>query len=98
MENGFSEEDEYLEHLLDAAEEAVLQATHRTLEECKAAGGGTFPKTLQHAVLLLAGHWYAQRESVSTVQMHEVPDALQSLLKPWRKLVEEEEDEGGADA
>ena len=48
---------------------------------------GEFPAPLKHAMMMLAAHWYNQRESVSSVQMHEVPDALQSLVKPYRKLV-----------
>ena len=40
-------------------------------------------------MMMLAAHWYNQRESVSTVQMHAVPDALQALIKPFRKLVDD---------
>lgn len=39
--------------------------------------------------MMLAAHWYNQRETVSAVQMHEVPDALQALVKPYRKLVDD---------
>ena len=42
---------------------------------------------LQQAVLLIAGHWYNQREAVSGVQMAEVPYTMQALIKPYRKLV-----------
>ena len=49
-------------------------------------GGETLPATLQQAVLLIAGHWYNQREAVSGVQMAEVPYTLQALVKPYRKL------------
>jgi len=52
-------------------------------------GKGTFPSTLQHAIMVLAAHWYNQRESVSTTQMYEVPDTLQALIKPYRKLVDD---------
>ena len=48
---------------------------------------GNLPKMLQQAVLMLAAHWYNQRESVSAVAMHEVPDAVQTLVKPFRRLV-----------
>ena len=49
-------------------------------------GGGKLPTMLQQAVLLIAGHWYNQREAVSGVQMAEVPYTLQALIKPYRKL------------
>lgn len=48
--------------------------------------GEQLPATLQQAVLLIAGHWYNQREAVSGVQMAEVPYTLQALVKPYRKL------------
>lgn len=83
----FSDDDAYLQHLLDAAEQYVCEATNRTSEELVKLGGGKLPVTLQQAVLLIAGHWYNQREAVSGVQMAEVPYTLQALIKPYRKLV-----------
>lgn len=86
----FSEDDEYLEHLLRAAEEYVTGATNRSEAELLAMGDGEhLPATLRQAVLLVAGHWYNQREAVSGVEMREVPFGLQALLKPYRKLVED---------
>jgi hypothetical protein len=82
----FADDDDYLMHLRDTAEEWVLNATHRTDAELREMGGGEYPKSLQHAMLLIAAHWYNQRESVSNTQMYVVPDALQALIKPYRKL------------
>lgn len=83
----FSGDDEYLAQLLNAAEEYVVMATNRTTEELLKMGGGeALPVSLQQAVLLIAGHWYNQREAVSGVQMAEVPYTLQALVKPYRKL------------
>lgn len=84
----FSDDDMYLTHLLDAAEAYVCDATHRTSAEL-VQEDGTLPATLQQAVLLIAGHWYNQREAVSGVQMAEVPYTLQALIKPYRKLVDD---------
>lgn len=83
----FSDDDEYLTHLLTAAEQHVCRATNRSTEELLQMGDGFFPAELQQAVLLIAGHWYNQREAVSGVQMAEVPYTLQALIKPYRKLV-----------
>ncbi len=83
----FSDDDEYLAHLIYAAEVSVITATKRTEAELTALNNGKFPAPLQQAVMMLAAHWYNQRESVSTTQMHQVPDALQSLIKPYRRLV-----------
>ena len=85
----FADDDEYLEHLLKVAEESVITATNRTEEELIEGNAGKFPTPLQHAIMMLAAHWYNQRESVSSVQMYEVPDSLQALVKPYRKLVDD---------
>ena len=84
----FSEDDQYLQHLLEAAEQYVCDATNRTTDELLKLGGEALPVTLQQAVLMIAGHWYNQREAVSGVQMAEVPYTLQALIKPYRKLVD----------
>ena len=83
----FADDDEYLEHLLATAEVSIITATNRTEKELAESNNGEFPLPLKQAMMMLAGHWYNQRESVSTVQMHEVPDSLQALIKPYRKLV-----------
>lgn len=85
----FADDDEYLEHLLEAASETVVTATRRTVEELTDSNAGEFPRPLKHAVMMLAAHWYNQRESVSGIQMHAVPDALQSLVKPYRRLYDD---------
>lgn len=82
----FADDDEYLSHLLETAEVSVINATNRTAQELFDGNAGEFPAPLTHAIMMLAAHWYNQRESVSSVQMHEVPDSLQSLIKPYRKL------------
>ena len=85
----FSDDDEYLAQLLNAAEQHVCKATNRPKDELLAMGedSKSLPYELQQAVLLIAGHWYNQREAVSGVQMAEVPYTLQALIKPYRKLV-----------
>ena len=88
----FADDDTYLEHLLDTAEETVVRATNRTADELLYGSDGPdgeFPRPLVQAIMMVAAHWYNQRETVSAVQMHEVPDALQALVKPYRKLVDD---------
>lgn len=82
----FSDDDVYLAHLLATAEEAVLNETNRSLDELLAMGGGTIPKRIVHAVMMLAAHWYNQRESAASIQMHEVPGSLSALIKPLKRL------------
>ena len=83
-----ADDDDYLTELLETAESAVIKATNRSKDELEQMEG-KFPPMLKQAMMMLAAHWYNQRESVSTVQMHAVPDALQALIKPFRKLVDD---------
>lgn len=84
----FAQDDAYLQHLLDTAKEAVVTATNRTEAELREMDSeGHLPKMLLQAALMLAAHWYNQRESVAAVAMHEVPDSVQALVKPYRRLV-----------
>lgn len=81
-------EDEYLQFLLDTGEATIIRCTNRSKEDLLEMGDGDFPPMLIHAILLLCGTWYANRESVSTVQMHEIPASVGALVKPFRKLAD----------
>jgi hypothetical protein len=84
----FAEDDEYLQYLLEVATSSVIIATNRSQQELERMGGGSLPLPIVQAILMLGAHWYNQRESASTIQMHSVPDSLQALIKPFRKLAE----------
>lgn len=81
----FATEDDYLAHLLETAEEAIVTRTRRTRAELVTAEGD-LPRMLQQAAMMLAAHWYNQPESASTSQMHEVPESIAALVKPYRRL------------
>lgn len=84
----YADDDDYMQHLIETAEVSVITATNRTEAELTEMGGGKFPAPLVHAMLMLAAHWYNQRESVSATQMYAVPDSLQALIKPYRRLAD----------
>ena len=86
----FDDEDEDLDLLLQDAEESIISWTGRTYDELLGINGGFFPKPLRRAIVLLASHWYNQREAVSTAQMNEVPYSIQSLVKRFVKISEDE--------
>jgi uncharacterized phiE125 gp8 family phage protein len=48
------------------------------------AGNDAIPKTIKHAILLLVGHWYENRESSSPHNLSEVPFGVSALLLPHR--------------
>lgn len=48
------------------------------------SGYATVPPSIKHALLLLVGHWYENREAASEVKLTEIPMAVDSLLIPYR--------------
>lgn len=54
----FADDDEYLAHVLDTAEMAVITATNRTPEELVEMGNGDLPTPIRHAAMMLGAHWY----------------------------------------
>lgn len=76
---------------LEAAEDAVIRYTQRTREELLAIGGGKMPVSLVEAILVRAAAAYSYRESVASIQAHPVPDSYYALVKPFRKLADDEE-------
>lgn len=85
----FSDDDEILEQLTEAAETFVIQKTNRTYDELVLMfeDGKGFPKPLQQAVLMLVAHWYNQPEAVASTPSNEVAYSLQALITPYRRLV-----------
>jgi uncharacterized phiE125 gp8 family phage protein len=44
------------------------------------------PAPIKHAILLMVGHWYANREAVAPGQMYDVPMAVDALIRPYRRV------------
>lgn len=82
----FTDDDAYLQQLLDAAEADIIRATHRSEAELLEAGGGTFPPQLKQAELMLAAHWYNQRETATPTTFSAVPYSVEHLVAQFRKL------------
>ena len=82
----FTDDDDYLLVLLEAAEAAIVRWTNRSIVELLSDSGCGFKSDVQQAILLLAGHWYNQREAVSAASLSEVPYTVQALLKPHQRL------------
>lgn len=82
----FADDDEILTHYLGASEATVIRYCNRSEEELTEMNAGTFPPELVQAMMMLAAHWYNQRESVSLGQSYQVPHSLQTLIKPFVKL------------
>lgn len=48
------------------------------------ADPAAIPADIKHAILLLIGHWYENREDVSPERLQQVPRCVDALLDPWR--------------
>jgi len=48
------------------------------------AGYDSVPAPIRHAILMLVGQWYANREPTSDKALSELPFAVEALLSPFR--------------
>ena len=78
----YTADDSYLTALIDVAEAAIGNELGKPLADY--ATDGTLPTPLQHAIKLLAGDLYNNRESVAFATPHEVPRTLDYLLQPYK--------------
>ena len=83
------DEDDYLEHLVEAAISRFITFTGRSLRQA-----GTDPETLDddevplymdicHGLLLLIGQWYEYRENAMEGTLSEMPEATIRLWQPY---------------
>lgn len=92
IDAGFPDDDALLTTYIGAAARYVETWTRRTLYLTTDSTGYADDEDsillgddVKAAMLLLIGHWYANRESVAIGQIvAEVPLAVESLLQPYR--------------
>ena len=78
----------YVEAAEDHVQQHMGRAVFATESEAQAAPAETDPivmnASIKAAILLLAGHLYANREAVTQPQAFEVPWGVKTLLLPYR--------------
>lgn len=84
LNEDFLDDDAYLYSLIQVAEQAVEMYIDKPLSECEISDG-KIPDSLRHAMLLLIGNLYENRESTITLNINEVPHAFQFLLDLYQK-------------
>lgn len=85
LESSFTEDDSYLESLIEAGEENVAKDLCVTVEELETIGGGNrIPAPLRHAILLTIGAFYSNRESVTSARLQELPRGVKYLTELYR--------------
>lgn len=83
LDEQYLEDDELLKAYEMAAVQAVENHIARPLSEI-VDEHGKLPPSVKHAILLLVGHFYANRESVSFASASVIPLAYEYLLQPYK--------------
>ena len=78
----YTADDVYLTTLIDVAEASIGNTLGKPLANF--ATDGQLPAPLVHAIKLLCGDLYNNRESVAFAAPHEVPHSLDYLLQPYK--------------
>ena len=85
IEDAFTEDDAYIEALIEVAEERVATELCMSVDDmAKINRGGELPATLLHAILLTIGAYYTNREDVTTVQTKPLEYGVKHLTQLWR--------------
>ncbi|WP_291580949.1 head-tail connector protein [Bacteroides sp.] len=85
IEPSFTEDDSYIESLIEVGEENIAKDLCVSVDELETIGGGTMiPAPLRHAILLVVGTYYGNRESISTANLKELPRGVQYLTALYR--------------
>lgn len=80
----FSDDDIYLQHLGSAVEFVVERDIDKKLTTIAQENGGELPPSLLHAMLLLLGTYYANRENISYASCVEVPKTYAYICDLYR--------------
>lgn len=80
----YTGEDTYLSGILEASQSAVEFHIQQPLSAFLKEDEGLEPM-LKHAILILASHFYANREPVAYVQPKIIPYTFEYLLQPFKK-------------
>lgn len=80
IDDDYKEDDSYIIALIGAAEDAIAKFCNiKNLSKLVDPDTGYIPESVRHAVLLLVGSWYANREAVSNLAVNKVPYGLEFL-------------------
>lgn len=76
----FDADDDLILNYTEAAEQAVERHLNIPLAHLAAKNRGCVPAPVQHAIMLMVGTMYANRESVSNQTLKEVPLCYKYLI------------------
>lgn len=85
IEESYVDDDPLLQHFLNVAEESVIQ--YCGLTGLTMYTDTTLPISIHQATILLAAHFYLNRNLVSFAQGTEIPYSFRFLLDPYRDFI-----------
>lgn len=85
LNSEYTDEDEYLTHIGETAEEFVEQLVNQNLDET-VAENGDLPKPLKQAMLIYCDYLYSTARGSSGTD-HEVPNAVYTMIKLYRSFL-----------
>lgn len=86
IEETFTEDDELILNLCEAAEQAVRVHCNEDFDTLAEANGGCLPAPLEQAMLLAIGNWYQNREVLGT-RNAALPFNYQYLIDLYRNYL-----------
>lgn len=85
VEEVYTDEDAYIESLIDVAEAKVAKELCMSLDELATIDGGEeIPAPLKQAMLLSMGAYYANREEVTAIQTRPLEQGVKYLVSLYR--------------
>lgn len=82
IDQDFKDDDEYILLLIQVAEDAV--ESNLNIPLASLLKDGLLPKSVYHAILLMIGNLYANREPVSFTSATKIPYTLEFLLATYK--------------
>ena len=79
IDTDFHEDDEYIIHLIQVAEDAISKRIDKKLSDCVDPATGYLEKSIIQSILLLIGQFYANREATSPTSVNEIPIGFEYL-------------------
>lgn len=88
LDKWYTDEDAYLISLGKVAEDILQKNIDDKLDNIASQSDGCLPQSLRHAMLLLIGHFYRNRESVAFGSPTELPLGYSFLINQYKNYKE----------
>ena len=83
VDDFFHDDDQYISQLGDVAEQMVEADLDANLTDIVNDNDGKLPSPILHAMMLLVGNFYQNREGVAFASASEIPQSYEYLLSRW---------------